>query len=56
VSVAVEPYFAMISFFTSGVNAISGLLLVTAPDGDRFDTRPLTFIVGQVVGYQRACG
>jgi hypothetical protein len=30
VSVADEPYFAMISFFTSGVNAISGLLLVTA--------------------------
>jgi hypothetical protein len=33
----------------------AGLLLVTAPDGDRFDTRSLTFIVGQVVGYQRGC-
>ena len=30
VSVADEPYFVMISFFTAGVKAISGLLLVTA--------------------------
>ena len=47
VSVADEPYFAIISFYTSGVKAISGLLLVTATDGARFDTRTLTFIVGR---------
>jgi hypothetical protein len=49
VSVADEPYFAMISFFTSGVNAMSFPFHFSLTDQEafRFESRKIDNLVGQ---------